>query len=71
MRVPGVRGFERARSSQAGDEGTTVVELDDRADNGAGGPQADGPRADGVWAGRPQADGVRAGGPQEELSPGN
>ena len=58
--------------SQAGDEGTTTGECDDRAD---------GPQADGVWAGRVQADGppmdgpwedgVWAGGPQEELSLGN
>ena len=72
-----MRGFERAHSSQAGDEGTTTVEQYDWADRPqadgvrAGGPRAvevwaDGPRADG-----PQADGVWADGPQEELSPGN
>ena len=55
--MPGVRGFERACSSRAGDKGTTTVERDDRAD---------GPRADGPWVDGPQADG-----PQEELSPGN
>ena len=60
--MPGVRGFERACSSWAGDEGTTMVERDNQAD----GPWADGPRADG-----PQADGVWADGPQEEMSPGN
>ena len=60
--MPGVKGFERARSSRAGDKGTTTVEQYDWAD--------------GVWAGRPredglQADGPQADGPQERLSPGN
>ena len=60
--MPGVRGFERASPSRAGDEGTTAGECDDRAD----GPREDGPWADGVRADGPQADGL-----QEELSPGN
>ena len=60
--MPGVRGFERARSSRAGDEGTTTMELDDRADE---------PRADGVRADGPRADGVQAGRPQEEQSLGD
>ena len=55
--MPGVRGFERVRSSRAGDKGTTMEELDGWAD----GPQADRPReelslADRVWADRPRAD---------------
>ena len=44
--MPGVRGFERAHSSRAGDEGTTMEELDN---------WPDGPWADGPWAGRPWA----------------
>ena len=57
-----MRGFERARSSRAGDGGTTTVGPDDWADA----PRVDGVPADGV-----RADGVRADGPREELSPGN
>ena len=49
-------------SSQAGGEGTTMMELDDRADE---------PWADRVWADGPRADGVRAGRPWEELSLGD
>ena len=60
--MPGVRGFERASPSQAGDEGTTAGELDD---------QADGPREDGLWAGGVWADGPQADGLREELSLGN
>ena len=52
-----MRGFERARSSRAGDGETTTTGPDDRAD---------GPREDGVRADGPRADGL-----QEELSPGN
>ena len=62
-----MRGFKRERSSQAGDEGTTMVEHDDWADGPwADGVWAGGPWEDGLWADRPQADG-----PKEELSPGN
>ena len=57
-----MRGFERARSSRAGDGETTTVGPDDRAD---------GPREDGLWAGGVRADGPQADGLQEELSPGN
>ena len=67
-----MRGFERARSSRAGDEGTTTVECDNRADGPrADGVWADGPREDGPQEDGPQADGPQADGPQEELSPGN
>ena len=65
--MPGVRGFERACSSWAGDKGTTMVECDDWADKPwADGVWAGGPQEDGPWADRPQADGSQA-----ELSPGN
>ena len=50
--MPGVRGFERACSSQAGGEGTAMEELDDWAD----GPQAGGPRANRLQAMQLQTD---------------
>ena len=42
--MPGVRGFERARSSRAGDGETATTGPDDRAD----GPRENGVRADGL-----------------------
>ena len=60
--MPGVRGFERACSSRAGDGETTMVGPDDRADA---------PWEDGLWAGGVRADGPQADGLQEELSLGN
>ena len=66
-----MRGFERAHSSRAGDEGTTTVECDDWAD----GPQADeyGLADHGLTTTEDglQVDGPQADGPKEELSPGN